>query len=145
MSTNDREKQREYERRYRHKDPEHYRRIQRAASRRARDRRTPEQREKVLEKQREYDRRRREDPVVRERARENEYLRRYGLTIAERELIVAKGCAICGGVATHLDHDHTTGAVRDGLCGGCNVGLGMFSDDPARLRAAALYLEAHRG
>ena len=54
-------------------------------------------------------------------------------------------CAICGAApAAHVDHDHATGAVRQLLCFNCNGGLGQFKDDPALLRVAARYIEAHR-
>jgi hypothetical protein len=73
--------------------------------------------------------------------------RTYGLTLEEYKAILARGCAICGrnpgGRFMHLDHDHANGKVRDALCTGCNTGLGQFCDDPARLRAAADYLEKH--
>jgi hypothetical protein len=63
-------------------------------------------------------------------------------------------CAICGetekpggkfGVHYHIDHDHETGRVRGLLCAPCNVALGMMENDPARLRAAADYIESHEG
>lgn len=75
--------------------------------------------------------------------------RRYGLTNDDvKVMIQAQGdkCPICTEelpAKYDLDHDHVTGAVRAVLCPGCNRGLGMFKDDPARLRAAALYLEQH--
>lgn len=57
-------------------------------------------------------------------------------------------CAICGvhGSKTGrktllLDHDHVTGRPRALLCHHCNVGIGLFRDNPATLRAAAFYLE----
>ena len=76
----------------------------------------------------------------------------YGITQEQYEAMwAAQGgiCAICGtsewmgnGKRPHTDHDHVTGKFRGILCGNCNNGLGMFSEDPARLLAAVKYLEA---
>lgn len=60
-------------------------------------------------------------------------------------------CAICGvhieESATRfvIDHNHATDAVRGILCSNCNVGLGYFKDQPARLGQAMKYLEDHDG
>lgn len=64
------------------------------------------------------------------------------------------GCAICGTTdpgkpSFSVDHDHnccpgTNGCaicVRGLLCDPCNNAIGRMQDDPARLRAAADYLE----
>ncbi|OMQ16050.1 hypothetical protein A7K94_0205190 [Modestobacter sp. VKM Ac-2676] len=73
--------------------------------------------------------------------------RRYGITAEQPEaMLVAQNglCALCGEApAVHVDHDHSTGAVRDLLCFNCNGGLGQFRDDPDLLRAAAEYVERH--
>jgi len=70
--------------------------------------------------------------------------RTFGLTPAEHEALIAEQgglCAICRDAPVkHIDHNHETGEVRGGLCGPCNMGLGQFRDDPARLDAAARYL-----
>jgi hypothetical protein len=75
--------------------------------------------------------------------------RRYGISADEAELMLrAQGglCAICRAApAAHVDHDHESGRVRELLCFNCNGGLGQFRDDPAVLRAAAEYVERHRG
>jgi len=59
-------------------------------------------------------------------------------------LDIQKGaCAICGAPlikSRHADHDHSTGAPRGLLCAPCNMGLGSFKDDEARLLAAIKYL-----
>lgn len=60
-------------------------------------------------------------------------------------LVDQKGCcAICGAELwdkLFADHRHDTMQPRGLLCNRCNVGIGMFKDDPAYLRAAADYLE----
>lgn len=53
-------------------------------------------------------------------------------------------CAICNiniDYNSHLDHCHETGKVRGILCRSCNLGLGNFSDNIDKLRAAIIYLE----
>jgi hypothetical protein len=71
----------------------------------------------------------------------------YKLSPADVSTMLAAqeyGCAICGAApedGPKVDHDHATGRVRGLLCGPCNTGLGLFGDDPGRLRAAAAYLE----
>lgn len=97
------------------------------------------------------------NPERREVNLKNSLRRIYGLSFDRYEAMVeAQGnrCSICGsqpdpqGVKAasrlHVDHDHISGAVRDLLCNRCNMGVGYFLDDPARLRAAAAYIERHR-
>lgn len=87
-------------------------------------------------------------------------LRRRGLTIGQyNDMLAAQGgvCAICQEVETKrdprgdgsaqllgVDHDHKTGAVRALLCDACNKGVGFFRDDPALMRAAAIYVESFK-
>lgn len=102
------------------------------------------------------------DPGFRERVRvttRRKVLRlKYGLTEEGYESLLADqhgGCAICGATEsahTHgrpcrlaVDHDHTTGKVRGLLCSRCNQAIGKFGDDPEMLRAAAAYLDRHKG
>lgn len=99
-----------------------------------------------------------EERKAREKARyrRSDLKRRFGLTDAEFEAMHAgqEGrCAICkepeiatrGGVVKRLavDHSHSAGHVRELLCAQCNMALGLMQDEPARLRAAADYLERH--
>lgn len=78
--------------------------------------------------------------------RKNTHLKSaYGITLKEyTEMYKQVGgkCAICGNVFESLvvDHDHGTGEVRGLLCSPCNVGLGMFKDNPDYLVGAIVYL-----
>lgn len=59
-------------------------------------------------------------------------------------------CAICqtpfGAFDSppHLDHDHTTGKLREFLCNNCNRGLGHLQENMQILENALLYLRRHK-
>ena len=86
-----------------------------------------------------------------ERMRWNNLRRKYGVTREQyTRLLEQQGgvCAICGttdpGRANWnfaVEHDHLTDRVRGLTCHPCNVGLGMFKDDPTLMRLAADYVE----
>lgn len=74
--------------------------------------------------------------------------RSYNLTYQDYETMINDQdgrCAICFKEPTrfHVDHDHSTGKVRQLLCAQCNSGLGMFQDDPDVLLSAIEYLKKH--
>ncbi|MEU1851601.1 endonuclease VII domain-containing protein [Streptomyces sp. NPDC019990] len=77
--------------------------------------------------------------------RQGHLKRKYGLTEAERDgLIASRGgvCCIClSAVPEHVDHCHGTGRVRGVLCFSCNAALGQFKDRPDAIRRAAAYVE----
>lgn len=80
---------------------------------------------------------------------------KFNITVEQWDALLLQQqgrCAVCGdeiGEGCHVDHDHACcegrrscgECVRGLLCGACNRGLGMFQDDPTRLRLAADYIE----
>ncbi len=93
-------------------------------------------------------------PQQRRAATEGNYfaslMRKYGMTREsyERMLKKQKGlCALCRKPSPtrrmSVDHCHDTGVVRKLLCMMCNVALGHFRDDPATLKRAVRYLTSH--
>jgi hypothetical protein len=91
--------------------------------------------------------------AAREHQRRSKLHRKYGLTTADRDVLIASQncqCVICGcDLKTlperriHIDHCHATGKVRGVLCGHCNHLLGQAKDSPEVLRKAAAYIEEH--
>jgi len=84
-----------------------------------------------------------------ERSRDRYLVRTYGITALDYDALLAAHdgtCWICGRPPKkrrlHVEHDHKTGRVRGLACWHCNRGLQQYSDEPARLRAAADYLES---
>ncbi len=73
--------------------------------------------------------------------------KKYNLTLEQfQDMVNAQGglCAVCKeSPATCVDHNHLSGEVRQILCSRCNSSLGLMDESPARLRAAAAYLEEH--
>lgn len=89
-------------------------------------------------------------PEKRRADRRKFQLAQYGLTPIEFDRMFAEqngDCGICrkkleleAGKCT-VDHRHEDGSVRGLLCHQCNLGIGLFRDDPALMREAAAYLE----
>ena len=108
-------------------------------------------REENIERFRENQRRMRENPAYKQKARSYHLEKNHGLTLDEYDrMLEAQGgvCAICGApprpdIALHVDHDHQTGARRGLLCFRCNNALGDFNDDSERLVAGSEYLFDH--
>jgi len=74
--------------------------------------------------------------------------KRIGLdpNVVEAFIAIHNGvCDICGeppnGMTLAVDHCHDTMILRGLLCSNCNVGLGMFEDNPELLRRAIKYLK----
>ena len=74
----------------------------------------------------------------------SELKKRYNLTYEEYEQLLKDQdgkCAICNEVAVlRVDHEHTSGKIRGLLCNSCNLGLGLFKDNPKLLQAATEYV-----
>lgn len=108
--------------------------------------RTPERHAKQMTSAQRW--RERNPEMYRASLRHNRVQRKFGITLRQYEerLAAQNGeCSICGTQedVMYLDHDHSTGALRDFLCSRCNIGLGQFRDNPELLIQAAAYLERH--
>jgi hypothetical protein len=87
------------------------------------------------------------DPVQQDRNLKAR-LTQYGLSRRDHQALyeIQDGaCAICRTAmearGLFIDHDHASSLVRGLLCTRCNSALGLFRDDPERIRRAADYLE----
>ena len=96
------------------------------------------------------------NPIWRENVRKASHAAKikhyFNLTIAKYDEMVELQdgvCAICGkielsGRRLSVDHDHSTGTIRQLLCRRCNMGIGQFSEDTQLLKQAIKYLEKHK-
>lgn len=88
-----------------------------------------------------------------ERTRNNDLKRNYGITLQEHQQMFDDQnglCAICGKSGDGrwkklcIDHDHTTGEVRQLLCRNCNMVLGQVGDSTQTLQSMIEYLNKHK-
>jgi len=99
-----------------------------------------------------YRRQYRQRPDVKVRDRAAHLKRKFGITAAQYDAMLASQggvCAICGDapkddVSLHVDHEHESGRVRGLLCMRCNNALGLFKEDEELLWSALTYLGADR-
>lgn len=103
--------------------------------------------DRVLDQDREGQKRRRErDPEGQRRRQEAFRLRREHRLETEAGRPRALVCELCDEEAkTVFDHCHATGVFRGWLCDRCNRTLGQVKDSPELLRKLANYLEKNRG
>jgi len=91
---------------------------------------------------------RRQSPEFKAYHREYFLLRNYGLTIDDKEALLAKQggrCATCGtdkfnGTGPCVDHNHVTGKIRGILCHDCNRAIGLVRESIPTLRLIIEYL-----
>jgi hypothetical protein len=110
----------------------------------------PRYREAENAYQREYVRRRFLDPSYRDgrrvsdrkNSRKYQLKRRYGLSVADADILLLRGCGICSASDDLvIDHVHNGKPnVRGVLCRKCNLGIGAFEPNPYLLLAAFRYL-----
>lgn len=91
--------------------------------------------------------------LLNEKQRLRRYQVEYGLMYKDAvALRDAQGnvCAICAQQMTDkgrlrwcLDHNHTTGQIREILCNNCNTALGLLNEDPNRCAAMVKYINKH--
>ncbi len=72
----------------------------------------------------------------------------YGVTVewySRQTIIQNNKCAVCGVFSKRLnvDHNHTTGKVRELLCKNCNFAIGFIYDSSTTAKQIANYLEKH--
>lgn len=80
--------------------------------------------------------------------RKRKIKRVYGITQEEYDLLLLEaqtsGCGICGSKdKPHLDHNHSTGQIREFLCSNCNLALGLLKEDPERMERMIAYVRKH--
>jgi hypothetical protein len=94
----------------------------------------------------------RTDEENRNLARGARFGKKYGITLdqfAARWYAQAGQCLLCQAklhwgmryLSPQVDHDHDSKTIRALLCHRCNLALGGFDEDVARLRRAAAYVQ----
>lgn len=83
-----------------------------------------------------------------EKAKSADLKKQYGITIDDYNKKLQSQnckCAVCGSLqgkrALAVDHNHSTGEIRDLLCHRCNTSIGLMDESIDKLKALISYLE----
>jgi len=103
-------------------------------------------RKEILEKQKEYDKHRRDKTQRRKVARDYYYRHKEEVVAKRKARTLAKQkfgpCEICTKDCRLVyDHDHSTNAFRGWICTQCNIALGMVKDNKEILCRMIKYLQ----
>lgn len=99
------------------------------------------QRHKAEIRARQRERYEKDPEFFKRRQRNRRYMRKYGMTVDEVELLYSRGCEICGArEMLCVDHCHKTGKVRGCLCSACNTAIGCMRETPELLMKAIEYV-----
>jgi len=106
-------------------------------------------REKILENNRRYYKKRGPKTPNREVEHRASIKTKYGITKDQKDEMARhqRGlCAICSKKPNKLfiDHNHLTGKVRGLLCRECNLAFGLFKENKTALYSAVSYLERYQ-
>lgn len=90
-------------------------------------------------------------PEVKAYRKEKRLGDKFGLTVTGvNAMLIKQGgrCAICGtnqfnGKGPQVDHDHSTGKIRDILCSKCNTALGLVGENVLTIKAMLEYVRRH--
>jgi hypothetical protein len=85
-------------------------------------------------------------PEVKIKRRLYEVKKTYGLEPKEYAKLENAGCSVCGNNSKtiHIDHCHTTGKTRGGLCSNCNTSLGLMGEDIKKLKQLISYIKKYK-
>lgn len=83
-----------------------------------------------------------------DKAKSADLKKQYGITIDDYNKKLQFQdckCAVCGSLqgkrALAVDHNHTTGEIRDLLCHRCNTSIGLMDESIDKLKSLIAYLE----
>ncbi len=91
-------------------------------------------------------------PEIKEQKKYYQIKRLYGLTKEDylNKLDAQNNqCVICNTILlndknTHIDHNHTTGKIRDILCSNCNHILGIIENNSHYIQNLLRYIDKHK-
>jgi hypothetical protein len=89
--------------------------------------------------------------TAKQRNRDSEYRRKYGISLEQYDEMLKAQQGVCGicvtscdtGMNLAVDHCHNTNKVRGLLCKNCNTALGLLKENVENMNKAINYIKFH--